>query len=104
MNAVPFYISATTGAVMLVGAAIAAVYLKYMWQALSKASRDRYRADDGADDRYGHSLIGALVALGASILLVCAYGFAPVFLYLGPLACLLSPVAIIYCFTEELKD
>ncbi|CAN7311059.1 hypothetical protein LJR034_001501 [Caballeronia sp. LjRoot34] len=104
MNPVPFFVSPTTGAVMIVGIVIAAFYLRYMWRALSKASRDRYLADDGIDDRYGHSLLGALIALGASIFLVCAYGFAPVFLYLGPLACLLSPVAIIYCFSEELKD
>jgi len=96
-------VSPGTAATLLVGVLIAAVYVRYMWGALSRAVRTRDEVDTG-QDRYQHSLIGALIAVFGSALAITALGFGPTLLYLGPALALLSAVAVARCLRSEYAD
>lgn len=96
-------VSPGTAATLLVGVLIAAVYVRYMWGALSRAVRTRDEVDTG-QDRYQHSLIGALIAVFGSALAITALGFGPALLYLGPALALLSAVAVARCLRSEYAD
>lgn len=96
-------VSSLTAITLLVGVLIAAAYVRYMWGALAKAVRTRDDADTG-QDRYRHSLIGALIAAVGSALAIAALGAAPALLYLGPALALLSATAVAYCLRSELVE
>lgn len=96
-------VSSLTAATLLVGVLIAAAYVRYMWGALAKAVRTRDEADTG-QDRYRHSLIGALIAVVGSALAIAALGVGPALLYLGPALALLSATAVAYCLRSELVE
>jgi small-conductance mechanosensitive channel len=96
-------VSSGTLATLIVGVAIAAVYLRYMWGALARAVRTRDEVDEGRD-RYQHSLVGALLAVFGSALAITALGLGPTLLYVGPLLALLSAVAVARCLRSEYAD
>lgn len=96
-------VSPGTAATLLVGALISVVYIRYMWGALARAVRTRDDVDTG-QDRYRHSLIGALIAVFGSALAISALGFGPALLYLGPALALLSAVAVAHCLRSEYAD
>jgi hypothetical protein len=96
-------VSGGTAATLLIGLAIAVVYVRYMWGALSRAVRTRDEADAG-QDRYQHSLIGALIAVVGSALAITAFALGPALLYLGPGLALLSAVAVARCLRTEYVD
>ena len=96
-------VSSLTAITLLVGVLIAAAYVRYRWGALAKAVRTRDDADTG-QDRYRHSLIGALIAVVGSALAIAALGAAPALLYLGPALALLSAPAVAYCLRSELVE
>jgi small-conductance mechanosensitive channel len=96
-------VSPATAATLIVGVLIAAVYARYMWGALSRAVRTRDDVDTG-QDRYRHSLVGALIAVFGSALAITALGVGPALLYLGPALALLSAVAVARCLRSEYAD
>lgn len=96
-------VSPGTAITLLIGLAIASVYVRYMWGALSRAVRTRDDVDAG-QDRYQHSLVGALIAVVGSALAITAFGFGPALLYLGPALALLSAVAVARCLRTEYVD
>ncbi|MBV9286292.1 MAG: hypothetical protein JO288_00470 [Hyphomicrobiales bacterium] len=91
-------------ATIVVGIAISVIYLRYMWLALRQASATRDDPDDGRADAFAYSFAGAVFAVIASALAIGLYGSGPVFLYLGPLLALASPIAACYAFYRELED
>lgn len=90
--------------ITVIGAVLCAIYLRSFYAVIQKAARERFEPVSAEDDRFTGSLVGAIGALIASIILTMSYGFAPVFLYVGPIVCLLIPVALTYCMMEELKS
>lgn len=97
-----FFVSNATLATIIVGLAISVVYIRYMWLALRKAADTIDVPDDGGSDAFGHSFLGAILAVVASAASIAAYGVAPAFLYLGILLALVSPIAVAYTFHREL--
>lgn len=88
----------------VIGVVLCVVYLRSLYAVIQKAARERFEPASAEDDRFTGSLVGAIGALVASILLTMSYGIAPAFLYVGPIVCLLIPVALTYCMMEELKS
>jgi hypothetical protein len=64
----------------------------------------QFYPDDGKNDGFGQSFVGAIFAVLGSSLAIVAYGFAPQFLYIGIALGLASPVAVAYTFRRELDD
>lgn len=96
------FVSNATLATIIVGLVISVVYIRYMWLALRKAAETIDVPDDSESDAFGHSFIGAILAVVASAAAIAAYGVAPAFLYLGILLALASPIAVAYTFHREL--
>ena len=95
-------VSAGTALTIVVGVIISLYYLYYMGAALQKSVRTRNDKDDGPEDRYHYSLIGAIVSVIVSIVSIAIYGIGPAFLYWGPILALLAAVAVAYSLREEL--
>lgn len=98
----PYFVSTATVATIVVGLAISAVYIRYMWLALQRAAETVDAPDDSQPDAFGHNFLGAVIAVVSSALSIALYGVAPQFLYLGVLLALVSPVAVTYTFHREL--
>jgi hypothetical protein len=98
------YVSAATAITIIVGAIISLFYLRYMWLALQRVAVTLNDPDEGQSDSFGHSFIGAIVAVLSSALAISSYGYAPQFLYVGVLLALASPIAVTYTFYRELND
>ena len=96
-------VSTGTAATLFVGLVISIVYVRYMWGALARAVRTKDDVDVG-QDRYQHSLVGALIAVIGSALAISAFGLGPALLYLGPLLALLSAIAVARCLRTEYVD
>jgi cobalamin synthase len=99
-----FFVSLPTVITIVIGIAIAFVYLRYMWLALQRVARTLDDPDDGKSDGFGYSFVGAIIAVIASSLAIVAYGFAPQMLYIGVALALASPIAVAYTFRRELDD
>jgi len=97
-------VSPATAITIAIGVAISLVYLRAMGLALRRAAIERDVPDDGQNDAYVHSFVGAIIAVAASSLTIALYGAGPQFLYLGVLLALASPIAVAYTFWRELKD
>jgi hypothetical protein len=89
---------------IVVGVIISCCYLYYMGAALLKSVRTRNDKDDGPEDRYHYSLVGAVISVIVSIVSIAIYGYGPAFLYWGPIVALLAAVAVAYSLREELID
>ncbi len=98
------FVSWTTIVTIVIGVVISSFYLRYMWLVLQRVAQTLDDPDDGKSDGFGHSFIGAIIAVLASSLAIIAYGFAPQLLYLGILLALASPIAVAYTFRRELDD
>lgn len=72
-------VSPGTAATLLVGVLLSVVYVRYTWGALGRAVLTRDEVDS-SEDRYRHSLIGALIAVFGSALAISAIGFGPALL------------------------
>jgi small-conductance mechanosensitive channel len=96
-------VSTGTALTLLVGVIISVVYVRYMWGALARAVRTRDEVDSG-QDRYQHSLVGALIAVVGSALAISAFGLGPTLLYLGPGLALFSAIAVARCLRTEYVD
>lgn len=97
------FVSAGTALTLVLGLALAAVYLRSMWRALQRAIQSRNDPDHGRD-RYARSFIGAIVAVVGSVGAVASYGLGALFLYVGPALALLSAAAVALCLREEANE
>lgn len=95
------FVSSGTAATIVVGVVIAYFYLRYFWAALRKAVLTRNHVDEGEEDRYHFSFAGAVISVVISATAIAIYGVGPGFLYLGPIAALLSPIAVTYCLYQD---
>lgn len=94
-------VSIGTLVTIIVGAAISFYYLYYMSAALQKSVRTRNDKDDGPEDQYHYSLIGAVISVIVSIVSIAVYGYGAAFLYWGPIVALLAAIAVAYSLREE---
>jgi Mn2+/Fe2+ NRAMP family transporter len=97
-------VSTGTIVTIVVGAIIAYYYLYYMSAALRKSVRTRDEKDDGPEENYSYSLIGAVVSVIVSILSIAIYGCGAAFLYWGPIVALLAALAVAYSLREEVAS
>jgi cobalamin synthase len=98
------FVSSSTVATIVIGIVITFFYLRYMWLVLQRVAQTLDDPDDGKNDGFGQSFVGAIFAVLGSSLAIVAYGFAPQFLYIGIALALASPVAVAYTFRRELDD
>ena len=98
------FVSSATVVTIVIGIFITFFYLRYMWLVLQRVAQTLDDPDDGKSDGFGHSFIGAIIAVIASSLAIVAYGFAPQLLYVGIVLVLASPIAVAYTFRRELND
>lgn len=99
-----FLVSPATALVLVVGIAIAYLYLRRGWAALHQAAVTVDAPDDSRTDSFAFSFAGAVIAVIASSAAIAAYGLGPDFLYVGVMLALLSPLAVAYTFARELSD
>jgi len=98
------FVSSATVVTIGIGIVIAFFYLRYMWLVLQRVAKTLDDPDDGQSDGFGHSFLGAIIAVIASSLAIVAYGFAPQLLYIGVVLALASPIAVAYTFRRELDE
>jgi len=98
------FVSSATVVTIVIGLVISFFYLRYMWLVLQRVAKTLDDPDDGKSDGFGHSFIGAIIAVVASSLAIIAYGLAPQLLYLGIVLAFASPIAVAYTFRRELED
>jgi fatty acid desaturase len=99
-----FFVSPLTAATLVIGVVIAIFYLTNMWLVLQRTAETLDQPDDKRPDAFAYSFLGAIVAVVASWLAIAAYGVSPIFLYVGVVLALLSPIAVGYTFYRELRD
>ncbi|MBV9390423.1 MAG: hypothetical protein JOY96_00880 [Verrucomicrobia bacterium] len=97
-------VSPLTVITIVVGIVISFFYLRSMWQVLQSVAKTLDNPDEGESDGFGHSFVGAIVAVVASSLAIISYGLAPQLLYVGIVLALASPIAVAYTFSRELDD
>lgn len=98
------FVSPLTAATLAIGVVIAIFYLRNMWLVLQRTAETLDEPDDNRPDAFSYSFVGAIVAVVASWLAIAAYGVSPIFLYVGVVLALASPIAVGYTFYRELRD
>jgi predicted permease len=98
------FVSPLTATTIVVGAVIAIFYLRNMWLVLQRTAETLDEPEDKRPDAFAYSFAGAVVAVVASWLAIAAYGLSPIFLYVGVVLALASPIAVGYTFYRELRD
>ena len=99
-----FFVSPLTVATLVVGVVIALFYLRSMWLVLQRTAETLDEPEDPRPDAFAYSFVGAVIAVFASWLAIAAYGASPIFLYVGVVLALSSPIAVGYTFYRELRD
>jgi fatty acid desaturase len=99
-----FFVSPLTAATLVIGVVIAIFYLRNMWLVLQRTAETLDEPDDNRPDAFAYSFLGAIVAVVASWLAIAAYGVSPIFLYVGVVLALLSPIVVGHTFYRELRD
>jgi hypothetical protein len=105
----PSVYSTATILTLAATAVISVLYLRGMYLVLTYASQT-YSYDDDDDHYEGNSaqsnwwLIGGAASLVVlSALIITSYGWGWVFLYSGPILCLLGPLVVIFAMEADLK-
>ncbi|WP_156119808.1 hypothetical protein [Leptolyngbya sp. KIOST-1] len=85
------------------------IFLKYissMITVLQEASASYTETEDEEENiaYFASPFWGAAVAGVIAALVIWSYGVSHIFLYLGPILCLASPVAIIYCMSQDIQS
>ena len=47
---------------------------------------------------------GAAIAGLIAAIVIWSYGISPILLYLGPILCMISPMAVIYCMSRDIRE
>lgn len=90
----------------IAGIAIFIKYINSMFIVLQEASISYTEVEEYEDhiDYFASPFWGAAVAGIIAALVIWSYGVSYIFLYIGPILCLVSPVAIIYCMSRDIKS
>lgn len=88
------------------GMAIFIKYINSMFVVLREASVSYSEIEEDeehiayfASPFWGAALAGIIAAF-----VIWSYGVSYIFLYIGPILCLISPVAIIYCMSQDIQS
>jgi hypothetical protein len=95
------FVSIETLLFCLIGIFVAFYYIKGMMGILRNAARTYNLPDEEVHDTYQYSLLGTIFSVVVAALVITAYGWASILLYLGPILCMISPIAIIYCMVHD---
>jgi len=101
-------VSTATILAVIVGVVISGFYIRSMYLVLHYAS-ETYDVDfesSGASDRSksNNSLIlGSFLLVVLSAFIISSYGLGSLFLYIGPILCLLGPIVVIISMEADLK-
>ena len=98
-------LSASTIFFIIVGLVVSVLYIKAMLTVLNEAA-DSYREDEEDSDGsyYAAPAWGAAIAGIVAAIVIWAYGASPALLYLGPVLAMASPIAILYCMAQDIKN
>lgn len=106
----PTVYSTATILTLAATAVISVLYLRGMYLVLTYAFQTYSYDDDDAASYDGNSaqanwwLIGGAASLVViSALIITSYGWGWVFLYIGPILCLLGPLVVIFAMEADLK-
>ncbi|MEM9007286.1 MAG: hypothetical protein AAGE59_27645 [Cyanobacteria bacterium P01_F01_bin.86] len=90
---------------IVVGLVVSVLYIKAMLTVLNEAA-DSYREDEEESDGsyYAAPAWGAAIAGIVAAIVIWAYGISPALLYLGPVLAMASPIAILYCMAQDIKN
>jgi len=97
-----------TTAFVAIGVILTILYIRGMYLILSYASKT-YGLEEDSSRTYGETaankilFFGSFVLVAGSALIISAYGWAPIFLYVGPVLSLLGPLVIIISMEVDLK-
>ncbi|NJK63759.1 MAG: hypothetical protein HC921_14680 [Synechococcaceae cyanobacterium SM2_3_1] len=90
---------------LIIGIVISILYIKSMLTVLNEAADSYSEAEDEAGGvYYSAPAWGAAIAGIISAMVIWSYGAAPMLLYLGPILVMLSPIAILYCMAQDIKE
>lgn len=100
-------VSAETILAVIVGLVISGFYLRGMYLVLHYASETYdvkfdFVQDDGNKSRNG-LIIGSFLLVILSALIISSYGWTSLFLYIGPILCLLGPIVVIVSMEIDLQ-
>lgn len=98
-----FFVSTETAVFFLIGVLVFVFYIRGMIGVLSNAAKTYDFDQDDSHDTYAYGLIGTILAVIASAVVIWSYGLSSWFLYLGPVLCILSPIAITYCMSRDIQ-
>lgn len=90
---------------LIIGIVVSVLYIKAMLSVLHEAA-DSYEEEEteSTGDYYAAPAWGALLAGILAALVIWAYGASPSLLYLGPVLAMISPIAILYCMAQDIKN
>jgi len=91
---------------ILIGIVISVLYIKAMLTVLNEAA-DSYQENSeekNAGNYYAAPAWGAAAAGIIAALVIWSYGVSPFMFYLGPILAMISPVAILYCMAQDIKN
>jgi len=99
------FISPITIIFLIVGIVVCVFYLKAMLTVLNEAA-DSYTEveDDMEGSYYAAPAWGAALAGIIAAIVIWSYGVNASFFYLGPVLSMLSPIAILYCMMQDIKN
>ncbi|MGJ3245882.1 MAG: hypothetical protein ACFE0I_07390 [Elainellaceae cyanobacterium] len=99
------FISPITIIFLIVGITVCVFYIKAMLTVLNEAADSYTEVEDDTDGSYYASPAwGAALAGIIAAIVIWSYGVNPSFFYLGPVLSMLSPVAILYCMMQDIKN
>lgn len=97
-----------TISMLIAGTFIFILYINAMFTVLKEAAASYSEVEVEEDDDhifyYAAPVSGALAAGVTAAVVIWSYGINSTFLYLGPVLCLISPIAIIYCMSRDIKE
>lgn len=89
---------------LVVGMVVSIFYIKAMFTVLNEAAGSYYEEDEDNKSYYAAPAWGALLAGVIAALVIWSYGVNPSLLYLGPFLAMVSPIAILYCMAQDIKN
>ncbi|MEO1122656.1 MAG: hypothetical protein AAFW84_35390 [Cyanobacteria bacterium J06635_15] len=98
--------SALSITMIVVGVIVFGIYLKSMLTVLQEAASSYTEMEEDSDhiSYYSSPAWGAAIAGLIAALVIGLYGIDPIFLYLGPILCMISPMAVIYCMSRDIRE
>jgi hypothetical protein len=93
-------------ALIVVGIVVFVIYIKSMLTVLGEAASSYTEMEDDSDhiSYYSSPAWGAALAGIIAAVVISLYGVSPLLLYIGPILCMLSPMAIIYCMSKDIQE